>query len=277
MLVPHTRQRYRSGSRVPRPFGARSRRYHERAAAADCGSSTRSSQSRARSRISTPRSRSSAERRVRRAAGAMSRDRLSASTSRRPTDPEAHSRRARHQRPYALYVGALTRSRELARSSTITALSADASPNGLDLVLDRRGKLHARYARWLHVTGFVSEQEKARRPRGRGRRRRAFPLRIALARAARSVGSRAADARERRLACAGRSVAPREAAGSGTATAPSTPPWSTYLARSRPLADCDRPPGSASQPRGRTSWSRSCGSIWLGRARDQVTERATRL
>jgi glycosyltransferase involved in cell wall biosynthesis len=77
-----------------------------------------------------------------------------------PTDPERFETAHSITRPYALYVGRLDASKGVGTLIEDHRAYRAASPDGLDLVLVGRGKLDARGARWLHVTGFVSEQEK---------------------------------------------------------------------------------------------------------------------
>jgi glycosyltransferase involved in cell wall biosynthesis len=77
-----------------------------------------------------------------------------------PTDPERFETAHNITRPYALYVGRLDESKGVGTLIEDHRAYRAASPDGLDLVLVGRGKLDARGARWLHVTGFVSEQEK---------------------------------------------------------------------------------------------------------------------
>jgi glycosyltransferase involved in cell wall biosynthesis len=77
-----------------------------------------------------------------------------------PTDPKRFAAAHGIKRPYALYVGRLDASKGVGTLVEDHRAYRDASPNVLDLVLVGRGKLHARGTRWLHVTGFVSEQEK---------------------------------------------------------------------------------------------------------------------
>jgi glycosyltransferase involved in cell wall biosynthesis len=77
-----------------------------------------------------------------------------------PTDAKRFAAAHGIKRPYALYVGRLDTSKGVGALVEDHRAYRDASTYGLDLVLVGRGKLDARTARWLHVTGFVSEQEK---------------------------------------------------------------------------------------------------------------------
>jgi glycosyltransferase involved in cell wall biosynthesis len=77
-----------------------------------------------------------------------------------PTDPKRFAAAQGIKRPYALYVGRLDTSKGVGALVEDHRAYRDAAPNGLDLVLVGRGELDARSAKWLHVTGFVSEQEK---------------------------------------------------------------------------------------------------------------------
>jgi glycosyltransferase involved in cell wall biosynthesis len=63
-------------------------------------------------------------------------------------------------RPYALYVGRLDASKGVPALIEDHRAYRSGAPDGLDLVLVGRGELEAHAASWLHVTGFVSEQEK---------------------------------------------------------------------------------------------------------------------
>jgi glycosyltransferase involved in cell wall biosynthesis/2-polyprenyl-3-methyl-5-hydroxy-6-metoxy-1,4-benzoquinol methylase len=77
-----------------------------------------------------------------------------------PTDPQRFAVRYGVKRPYALYVGRLDASKGVGALVEDHRAYREASPDGLDLVLVGRGELDVPSAPWLHVTGFVSEQEK---------------------------------------------------------------------------------------------------------------------
>ena len=77
-----------------------------------------------------------------------------------PTDPQRFAVTYGVKRPYALYVGRLDASKGILGLVEDHRAYREASPDGLDLVLVGRGELDAPAPPWLHVTGFVSEQEK---------------------------------------------------------------------------------------------------------------------
>ncbi len=189
------------------------------------------------------------------------RGRAGASTPPPPSDPAPHGARSASRGPTRSASGGSTSRRGSASSSSTTRATGGPCPDGLDLVLVGRRRRAPSRPPVAAPAGLRRGRRQARRARRRGRRRAAVAVREPVARPARGVVPRAADAGERRLAGAGGPVAP-------LGRRPLVPRRRRVRRHARPAGARaapgrrDRPPGPPLRDAESCSWDR-VRAVWL--------------